>query len=60
LLKRMKRTAAVPVVTRVAQADESPFLELDIRASSVYALAYQQPRRRDVLRDYAEPPLRLD
>jgi predicted nucleotidyltransferase len=60
LLKRMKRSAAVPVVTRVARADSSPFLQLDIRASSVYALAYRNPGRRDVLRDYAEPPLRLD
>ena len=59
LLKRMKRTAAVPVITKVA-AHRSPMLELDIRASAVYALAYRQPSKDQVLRDYYQSPVRVD
>ncbi|GAB2702104.1 nucleotidyltransferase [Paenibacillus thermoaerophilus] len=59
LLKRMRRTARVPVVVRAAASDD-PWLAMDIRASAVYALAY--PRRQpDAVRwDYTRPPLQLD
>lgn len=59
LLKAMRHKAAVPVVTRAA-ANPHPFLELDIRAAAVHASAFRSPTRRDLLRDYLEPPLRLE
>lgn len=56
LLKRMKKTAKVPVITKVT-GDAPPMLQLDIRATSVYALGYAEPGPRDWLRDYYEPPI---
>ncbi|WP_284638981.1 nucleotidyltransferase [Paenibacillus silviterrae] len=56
LLKRMKKTAKVPVITKVT-TEASPLLQLDVRATSVYALAYEQPTARDLHRDYYQPPL---
>ena len=58
LLKRMKTTARVPVILRAAEADH-PLFELDVRATSMYALAYDRPSARDLFRDYYEPPVRL-
>ncbi|GAA4871266.1 nucleotidyltransferase [Paenibacillus vulneris] len=60
LLKRMKKTAKVPVVTKVTSlADPSPLLDLDIQATSVYALAYPAAAERELFRDYYEPPVRV-
>jgi predicted nucleotidyltransferase len=58
LLKRMRTASKVPVITKVT-TDSSPLLQLDIRATSVYALGYQSPTARDLHRDYYEPPIRL-
>lgn len=58
LLKRMKKTAKVPIVTKVTTA-ASPLLELDIRATSVYALGYASPTPDDWFRDYYEAPIRI-
>lgn len=58
LLKMMKRTARLPVITRPAQNQaELPFLAWDIRASSVYSLAYKEQSPAQWLRDYYQPPL---
>jgi predicted nucleotidyltransferase len=57
LLKTMRKTASVPVVTRTA-ACRHPFLDLDIQAAAVHALAYRSPSRQDLFRDYSQPPLR--
>lgn len=58
LLRRMRTVARKPVITRTAkQTDE--YLHLDIRAASVYALAYTNPTQEDLLRDYYASPLRL-
>ncbi|SDD95910.1 Predicted nucleotidyltransferase [Paenibacillus sp. UNCCL117] len=57
LLKQMKSKAKAPIVTKVTTAP-SPFLELDIRATSVYALAYREFSSREWLRDYYEAPVR--
>ncbi|CAG7623177.1 nucleotidyltransferase [Paenibacillus allorhizosphaerae] len=56
LLKRMKTAAKVPIVTKVTDGI-SPLLDLDIRATSVYALGYDRPGHRDLFRDYFEQPL---
>jgi len=61
LLKRMKSCSRVPVITNVTSETvrQFPMLELDVRASSVYALAYSPLSSRDLFRDYYEAPLRL-
>jgi predicted nucleotidyltransferase len=56
LLRRMKTTAQVPVVTKVTRCD-SPLLDMDIRAASVYALAYRKPAAEDVFADYYRSPI---
>lgn len=58
LLKRMKKTAKVPIVTKVTTAT-SPLLDLDLRATSVYALGYSRPLPDDWFRDYYEAPIRI-
>ncbi|TVY08776.1 nucleotidyltransferase [Paenibacillus cremeus] len=58
LLKRMKKTARVPVLTKVTEG-EHPLLDLELRATSVYALGYEAPGPRDLFRDYYEPPVQL-
>ena len=59
LLKTMRKTARVPVISKTASF-RHPFLELDIEATAVHALAYREPTARDIYRDYYEPPIRLD
>ncbi|CAI6024615.1 nucleotidyltransferase [Cohnella sp. JJ-181] len=58
LLKRMKKTAAVPVVHSAADGDW-PFLAMDARATAVYAAAFAAGRPADAWRDYTEPPVRV-
>lgn len=58
LLKAMRKTAAVPVVTRTASC-RHPLLDLDIQAAAIHALAYRSPSHQDLSRDYSQPPLRL-
>lgn len=58
LLKRMKKTAKAPIVTN-ACGHSAPFLEMDIRAASVYAAAYPSPSADQLFRDYYQSPLRL-
>jgi predicted nucleotidyltransferase len=59
LLKTMRKTASVPVVTKAA-SHKHPFLDLDIQAATVHASAYRSPTQTDLFRDYYEAPLRLD
>lgn len=59
LLKRMKRSAQLPVVLRPSLHDD-PALARDIRASSVLASVFGQPRRTDLLRDYLDPPVMVE
>ncbi|MNO30355.1 hypothetical protein D3C76_202930 [compost metagenome] len=58
LLKVMKKTAALPIVTRAAEL-EHPQLELDLRASSVYANAMGQRSTNELMRDYRQPPIQF-
>lgn len=62
LLKRMKTTALVPVVTNVTKPPlqlplASQFLDMDIRAAALYALAYPRRSSNDIFHDYYEAPL---
>ncbi|NHN28425.1 nucleotidyltransferase [Paenibacillus agricola] len=60
LLKRMKQTAKVPILTNVnAGLEPSPLLLMDIQATSVYALGFQQATEREWFRDYYEPPVQI-
>lgn len=58
LLKKMKKTAKVPIVTKVTR-QSSPFLDLDIRATSIYALGYPSRDTAEIFRDYYQPPVQL-
>ncbi|MCL6603498.1 MAG: nucleotidyltransferase [Paenibacillus sp.] len=58
LLKRMKKSATLPIVIRPALCSH-PQLERDIQASAAYAGTYMSPRRSDMYRDYLEPPVRV-
>lgn len=63
LLKRMKKTAKLPVLLSAADGNGAlpggagaRHLELDVKAAAVYALAAGAPPRA-AFRDYYEPPL---
>lgn len=62
LLKRMKKSAELPIVLTANRNNIGLGgvcgLEADIRATSLYANAFQQWNARDALRDYYEPPRR--
>lgn len=58
LLKTMKRTASVPIIVNVSK-NRPPLLELDIRSTSVYALAYRETTREQLLRDYYQAPVQV-
>lgn len=58
LLKKMKKSATLPVVVRPA-IFSIPQLERDLQASAVYAGAFNSPLRSDLYRDYLEPPVRV-
>lgn len=62
LLKNMKTTALVPVITNITKPPlqsslASEFLDMDLRAAMLYALAYPKRSNRDIFRDYYEAPL---
>lgn len=59
LLKRMKQTARLPIITRAAELDH-PQLALDIRAATAYANAMPQRRAEELQREYRQAPLRLE
>ncbi|MDF9839100.1 MULTISPECIES: nucleotidyltransferase [unclassified Paenibacillus] len=58
LLKKMKQTAAWPVVLSPAQFTH-PGLDRDLRAAAAYAGAFNEPRRADLYADYLKPPVRI-
>lgn len=58
LLKRMKQSAKLPVITKVTQADD-PFLTLDIQAASAYSLGYTSSDANELLRDYYQAPIMI-
>lgn len=58
LLKRMKKTARWPVITKMP-TEPPPFLDMDIRATSIYSLAYSTQTPEEWLRDYYQQPVRV-
>ncbi|MFC5649052.1 nucleotidyltransferase [Paenibacillus solisilvae] len=61
LLKRMRKSASLPVLQSAARADARyPYLELDVQASSVYALGWPTAGAKDLLRDYYDKPVTLE
>lgn len=64
LLRKMKTTAQVPIITNVARQPLTSqtgqaFLQMDIRATALYASHYPQPTRDEIFRDYYQAPLRF-
>lgn len=58
LLKQMKQSASLPVVTRPALCSHPQFVR-DVQAAAAYAGAFRHPLRSDLYRDYLEPPVRV-
>lgn len=62
LLKRMKRTASLPVIQRLTRENATlggaNGLAADARATAVYATAFPQRNGRTAFRDYYESPRR--
>lgn len=58
LLHDMRKQAKVPIVTSAARS-QSPYLELDARATAVYSLAFRDVDSTYAFRDYTKPPIRI-
>ncbi|MNU66711.1 hypothetical protein D3C71_560320 [compost metagenome] len=58
LLKRMKKTASLPILTRPSDLSH-PQLELDLKASAVYASSFPTLDTNQIFRDYRQPPIQL-
>ncbi|MFS1513242.1 nucleotidyltransferase [Chengkuizengella sp. SCS-71B] len=58
LLKRMKKTSKVPIITKVNK-NHATLLEMDIRATSIYSLSYHNPSSKEMFQDYYQPPVIL-
>lgn len=58
LLKRMKASASLPIVTRAA-AFSHPGLELDIQAAAAYANAMPIRNDSEIFRDFRQPPITI-
>ncbi|CAM2899552.1 nucleotidyltransferase [Paenibacillus sediminis] len=58
LLKKMKKTAKLPVIMRAA-AITHPQLTLDLRAAAAYANAYPELDTKSIYADYIRPPIQI-
>jgi predicted nucleotidyltransferase len=58
LLHDMRNRASVPVITSAARG-KWDFLEMETRASAIYALAFRNPDPAAALRDYKQPPIMI-
>ncbi|WEK56237.1 MAG: nucleotidyltransferase [Candidatus Cohnella colombiensis] len=58
LLHEMRSKATVPVLTSAARGS-SPYLQLDVQATAMYALGFKHTKPSDAFRDYTEPPIRI-
>lgn len=56
LLRRIRRESPLPVISRVGKT-EAALLEEDIRATSVYALAFRDADPWQIRRDYYQTPI---
>ncbi|SDW28681.1 nucleotidyltransferase [Paenibacillus sp. CF384] len=60
LLKRMRKTAKLPILNSAARSQQdAPYLELDVQATSVYALGWPDASPHDLFRDYYERPITI-
>lgn len=59
LLRDMRKRAKVPIIHTAARG-EWAYLDMDARASAVYALASGNPDPAAALRDYTMPPVQVD
>ncbi|MEW4369186.1 nucleotidyltransferase [Paenibacillus kandeliae] len=58
LLKRMKKTASLPIVTRAVDMQHVQ-MELDIRATVMQAAGFQNQQMKDMYSDYYHAPIRM-
>ncbi|WP_046215321.1 nucleotidyltransferase [Paenibacillus wulumuqiensis] len=58
LLKLMKKTSTLPVITRPADTDH-PHMEMDIRATVMQASAFASQDARQLYSDYYRAPIRV-
>lgn len=58
LLKKMKRTASIPVIVRPSTFDH-PHLSRDLKAAAIYANACPKPSVSAMFSDYLLPPITL-
>jgi predicted nucleotidyltransferase len=60
LLKKMKNTSVLPVITRIGK-DKHPMLSLDVQAGALYALGFPEHiRQKEMQREYWQTPLHFD
>ncbi|MFD1990971.1 nucleotidyltransferase [Paenibacillus nicotianae] len=58
LLRQMKKTASLPVITRPTDTDH-PHMELDIRASAIQASCFAVQQSSYLYSDYRRSPIRI-
>ncbi|MOA42638.1 hypothetical protein D3C78_1647040 [compost metagenome] len=58
LLKTMKKTASLPIVTRAAELDH-PQLSLDLKASAIYANGMEHRSTSELMMDFRQPPIQF-
>ncbi|MBN6185875.1 nucleotidyltransferase [Aneurinibacillus sp. BA2021] len=60
LLKRMKETSSLPVITRLGK-EKHPMLALDVQAGALYTMGMKADvRHKEMQREYWQSPLRAD
>lgn len=60
LLKRMKKTSTLPVITRIGK-EKHTMLALDVQASTLYAMGMDTAiRQKEMQREYWQAPLRVE
>lgn len=58
LLRQMKKTASLPVITRPTDTDH-PHIELDIRATAMQAACFATQQPQSLYSDYKQSPIRI-
>jgi len=59
LIKHIKETSKIPVITKVAKVSESRMLELDITATDVFSYLYPEAQKRTGANDFYNSPIIL-
>jgi predicted nucleotidyltransferase len=59
-LKQIKKDVDIPILSKVSGV-ESPMLDMDIRATSTYAMKFNEPARSEWMQqEFSKPPIRYD